>query len=330
MRFHVWVYTSLLVLAVSQTVAQYGTIAFGSTNRPIFDVRSVWHPLAVDVLNGAPLYGPTTWDNKPPLFQYVNLAAEATGYYLLAFYLAVGIANGIGAVLLWRLVRRHIDWRLATLAAVLYVGSIPLLFGVHIGPRSFAIPLLLAALSVDRGVLVGGLLGAATLFTQFAALATPAVIWWWVRGRPRHEQGRWVGAFTVGGLAVAVAAYGLLAIVWGPETLRNGLRYTLFAASGYAEKWGGQQSQVLLSGVIFTNIYYLVVPALFGGGAVLQDRDRRAFETLTVALTVSLLLALAVRAGRSYVFLALPFLSTTAALGIGRFLSAVSSRADRS
>jgi len=64
------------------------------------DVRLVWYELAHAVASGTPLYTGVAVDNKPPLFELLNVGAYLTGEYVLTLVLLVGLANGLGAVFL--------------------------------------------------------------------------------------------------------------------------------------------------------------------------------------------------------------------------------------
>ncbi|WP_227377285.1 hypothetical protein [Haladaptatus halobius] len=92
---------ALLGIGCSEALVRYLRILTAQTS-PHPDMTTMWRPVAEAVLAGAPPYLTAPVDNKPPLFEYLNLAVAATNRYLVVFLLLVGLANGAVAYLLWR------------------------------------------------------------------------------------------------------------------------------------------------------------------------------------------------------------------------------------
>ncbi|WP_435147780.1 hypothetical protein [Halobaculum sp. P14] len=54
------------------------------------DLRSVWRPFMQSVVHdNVPMYVHPALDNKPPLFEYLNVLAGLTGEYIAAWHLFI-------------------------------------------------------------------------------------------------------------------------------------------------------------------------------------------------------------------------------------------------
>lgn len=317
-------------LGMFMLIGQWGMISFGHTGQTQFfiDARGVWKPLGENVLrNGAPLYGINQWDNKPPVWQFLNLAVTASGFYYLVFYSLVGLAHGIGAYLLFVWVRSYENRRIGLVSALLFLGSVPAVFAARINPRPFAEVLILIAVitSTRSGVVSGATLAVATNLSQFSVLATPVVLWHGTRGESRDNQIRYILKFGGAALAVGVLAFAPVAIVWGTDALVYAIQYSVLSIGSY-----GSTSSVVVSPLYtisghvahFTRIYYLIFPAIVGILSFFRS-DRQWTDILGQSILYSavLLLPLFVRPGGIYLYPPLPFIAVLATIGLQDILA---------
>lgn len=139
--------TVLQVSMIAVGLFQMGISAFDTLyfDRELAaDVSGVWIPFANKVLAGGAPYL-AHWDNKPPLFQFVNILAAATDHYVLFFYITMGLANGIAAVLLWRVCRQFGYDRIGLVAGFIFLAFMAI-SSFRINPRQYANVLMLLAL----------------------------------------------------------------------------------------------------------------------------------------------------------------------------------------
>lgn len=232
--------TILLLTAVTETAARYLQVQFSAVEiHP--DARVVWRPLAEAVLRGNPLYVREAVDNKPPLFEFLNIAVAGTGEYVAVFLLLVGLANGFTAILLWQLLTHHHHNLLGALAACIFLIAAPLVKGHAINVRSFAILGMLLALSCDRAVLRGGLVACATLFSQYSIIIAPVLIYDGFKSSLTHSRRRgyqWMIWFSISAIGVGVGSFGLLYVLWGSESLIAGLYQSFGVAGRYFTVYG--------------------------------------------------------------------------------------------
>jgi len=202
-----------------------------------FNTAEVWWPLAREVLAGGAPYL-AHWDNKPPLFQFVNVGVAALSggnltLYLLAFWLLVGVANAATAVLLWRWLAGRGFERAGLVAALVYVCFLTVGNGHQIDPRPFANCCLVYGFVTTDRYRSGAAVAAAGLLTQFALLALPVVLWYRIR-RSGMAATRYALGFWMAGGAVLVASFGAVALRWGGEAALAGVRYSYLSAGRYA------------------------------------------------------------------------------------------------
>lgn len=112
----------LAVLCFGKAAVRY--VQVGSPEDLFFDAREVWYPLSQAVLAGERLYVDVP-DNKPPLFQFLNLGVAATDAYVPTFLFLLGLANLATAVLVYRWYASHDDPGVDVLAAFLLVLALP-------------------------------------------------------------------------------------------------------------------------------------------------------------------------------------------------------------
>lgn len=207
------------------------------------DYTNVWHPTALAVLDGAALYIPPAVDNKPPLFQFLNLLVHLTPRPAISFLILIGICNLITAILLywWVDARFSVSSRFALLVAYIYVLALPLVAGTTIQTRSFTMVALFLALLTARGsvlhercrgFLQGALIAIGGLFTQWAVVGIPVLAYAGLLEREfftRRDTVIWLASFASAGLATVALSYVLVALVWGVDAAIYGVEYTVFA-----------------------------------------------------------------------------------------------------
>lgn len=319
----------LLALTLAQTFLRMVRLAL-TPDRVFDDAFKRWIPIANEVFTGTPLYTADAIDNKPPLFQYLNLAVGATDVWFL-WFAVIGAANGLAAYLLYRWVAADRDRGGAegVVAALLFVAALPVVWGTYINARSPALPLVLLAVRSRRGWVSGASIAAAGLFTQYAALGIIPLVYRRMRGAVRDRQAwRWLGAFVAAGLGTAALAYGSLFVVWGPASFVEGIQQTLTTAVGELQHQQARNALVSPAGWIrglamrVRTLSYLLLPAGFALGCrtlrLIAPRPRTG-DTLPKGdgvlgvFAVVYLLALGIKSLGYYWLLALPFLAALAA-----------------
>ena len=294
------------------------------------DAFLVWKPLAEAVLSGTPLYRQRALDNKPPFWLFQQVLAEASGHYFAVNLLLVGLANAAIALCIWYLVDRSASIRVdGFLAAVLFLVAVPVV-AAQISNKNAAVLFVLLALVFSRPIRVGGLLAAGALFAQQVVFAIPAVAWI-VGVRRSDAPGRWLVRFAVAGVGLVALAYGLVGIVWGPESAIRGLE--LAAGQGgpgatgstyFLSGMGREQSLLVNPGqwlystyVVLHSVFFLIVPAVVGVALAVRGSGSGTASVERQFLIVGgfLALSLAIRPYRNYWVLLLPSLAVLASAG---------------
>jgi hypothetical protein len=286
------------------------------------DVRLVWRPLARAVAGGTALYTPGATDNKPPLFELLNLLAYLTDHYLVVLTLAVGLANGVAATCLWRACAVRGRVRIGGLGALLFLWTLPLVNGAAINVRSFTVALLLFGL-VSRHPLVRGFaVGCALCVSQHAAFVVPVVAYDGYRCAGRSLA--WVGRF-LGALAGAVlAAFGTVLAVWGGASLAGAVHATVGSAGPYLlaygpSVWISTATWTLITLRMHLRLWVVLAFAVWGGWLTWRRATRASGwgpAHLLLSLLVALSLPLVVRPFVTYWLYPLPVASVLAAAGV--------------
>jgi len=221
----------LVGVGALQTSTRYLRIMFGGAEwEPNF--ANVWRPLAEELHDGGSLYLNGMGDNKPPLFEMLNFALGEFPNYGLIFLLLTGMANGIVALLLWKLISTEYgDWY-GLLAAGIWLLTLPHVNGTHINVRSFALVGLLSALLVDRALWRGIAIGVAGLFSQYAVLFVPILAWDSIRKLDVKNRMRWLFSFGSGGAVTLVVSFGIVGLLWGPRAILAGLNWSYGIPTG--------------------------------------------------------------------------------------------------
>jgi len=319
----------LFVFAWIQSLHRYLTVEYGRASKH-WDVLIVWQPLADTLLDGGQLYLGTAVDNKPPLFELLNVAVGATGHYYPVFLFLVGTANGLSAVLLVRFLRRQDMGREGIVTAVLFLAALPLIDGTIVNVRSFALVGVLAALWSRDPVLRGGAVAVAGMFSQYAFLAAPALVYDGVSPDGALPRRHWIARFAVALVAVVVSSFGVVAVLWGSEAAVAGIEQSFGNALEYTARDGiGVRSPlaapVVWAGYLYNTgvrIAFVLIPA-FAGVVTVADRTRRTRAwgppQLLLALAVLFTLPLVVRALPFYWVLPLPFYAALAAVALAQW-----------
>lgn len=319
--------TLLVALGLIQTLGRHFRILLTPVEMDP-DPRNAWHPIAQEVLSGTPLYvGPAT-HGKPPLLHLLNIAVAATGHYQLVFLLLVGLVNGVAAILLWQFLTRRYTRRIGIVAAILFLGTLPIVNGIHINNKSFAVMFILLALLQSQSLWAGGSLATAALFSRYAVFAIPVIAWENVHDRTGGHRRRWIAGFVAGGFGVVALSFALVGVVFGEEALVRAVELSLLLqAEGGPQStpWRFFSSPVRYVGKIgrtATFLLHLVVPTAYYLARRRSDLLSREWNLtkFQTGLLVSMLLPFFTREYLKYWVLSLPYFAAFAALGISTFL----------
>lgn len=324
----------LLSTGLGLSIERYSNLTWGNAlSNP--DVSRVFFPIAEGVAAGGRLYGPGLADNKPPVWQLLNVAAYESGEYPLVLLLCVGLANGLTAVLLWHWLSRTARSPIPILASVLFLVTLPLVGGHHINSRPFALLFLVGAFVVTGPVKRGVTMAIATLFNAYTALFVPVVLW---RIRRDSYSSGPIGAsakYLASGAVTGLTVFGGIGLVWGMESVwaafawSFGLPLTegattaaVHPAADMPHSYLGQTWLIShpfrwlsYGGTVGLQLAVVFVLALAGLARRPLLGSTDLSQTMTVALGAATL-PLFFRTYEQYWILPLPFLATFAALGV--------------
>ncbi|WP_231188743.1 hypothetical protein [Haladaptatus sp. DYF46] len=287
------------------------------------------------MLAGKPIYVRPAIDNKPPLFELLNITVAATGHYLLVFFVLVGCANAAIAILLWRICIQHDASRVGLMAGFLFLMSVPVAGGTVINVRSFAIAGIILSLSVSNPVARGASIAVAGLFSQYAVFAIPALVYDRLRELDRESGIKWLASFAFAGLGVVAITFAFVYVVWGEASFNGAIYWSFGAAKKYTtnsvvpsligdtSQWMNALYHEALNHLVIIVPAVTVVQLAFST----RDAERPILSTnapvmTTALLAVSMTLPLFVRAYRAYWLYPLPFLALLAATGYQEFFTA--------
>ncbi|WP_227356789.1 hypothetical protein [Haladaptatus salinisoli] len=319
---------ALLGVGCFEALVRYLEILTTSAS-PHPDVTTTWRPVAEAVLAGTPLYLTASVDNKPPLFEYLNLAVAATNRYLGVFLLLVGLANGTVAYLLWRVHAESGRSVVGLAGGVLFLAAVPLVNGHAVNARSFTLVGMLLALRLRRAT-CGLAVASAGLLSQYGALAAPAVLCDRLASdaAERRPPGRLRWGVRFVGVAVAAAAVGYASVflVWGEAAFAASLDRTLWASRRYVFEWtpslwNGTETWAALHRRTALTLWHLLSLAAVGVLVVVRrgfgvGRGRWSPERRTFVFAASFCLPLFVRPFPTYWVYLLPWLATLSAVGL--------------
>jgi hypothetical protein len=308
----------LILLGIALALVEWGTHTFGTTTGPWpSDATQVWVPFAQDVLAGARPYV-DVWDNKPPLWTYLSIAAEGTGYWYLTVLCAQGLGAGVGASIVYKYLSFYETEWIAKAGSFLLITASPLAHFYWIDPRTIALPFVLAAVLVyyDRPIVSGALLGIGTLWIQFSIFAAPLVlIRCWVESELRPK---FILKAGFAGAATLTIGYSTL-MFWGIETAVTGVRTTLFAAGSYSTD---KISSSLLSQPVrwlASTVAHTVPLAIFLGPAaygLFKSSKKWNTVNLPTIAAATFSIQLLIRPGADFLVLIIPWIAIISAVGI--------------
>lgn len=314
-RRHLWA-GLLLLLGFLQGLFRYLQLSLGPKTLFV-DAAGVWLPLARQVAEGQALYTGSALDNKPPLFEFLNLAIYFTGHYTLVFTLLIGVANAASALLIWRLLADYGRGRAGALTALVVLGVLPFLGGLTINVRSLALPFVLLSLLSRRSVVAGGALALGGLFSQYAVLAAPGVLAVHLR-RPASPTRAYVrvGAFCVAGLVTAAFWFAAVGVIYSFDAMVNAMIWSAGLGDNYltmSQKHSPFHTPLLYAADfvrLFVHLPYVFVPAAIGFWRAKCDFRERSWSVEGVLATMAVLLgvSLLVRSFWVYWILPMPFL----------------------
>jgi hypothetical protein len=313
----------LLTLGCAQATVRYLRLAVGYAD-PHPDVRTTWEPVAQAVLSGTPLYLGDAIDNKPPLFEYLNVAVALSDAYLANFLLLVGVANACVGVLLWRLAVRDGRPLVGVYAGLVYVVAAPLALGDAVNVRTFSLVFVLAAVLARRASVSGGLVGGAVLISQYALLALPGSCYCRLRSERTGDAIRWVVRSGLVFAGVLTAGFVSVSLIWGPTAFVASIRWSVLSAERYVIEWGPSlwtRSGVWLSMHVATATRLVVVLVLASVGSLSVGRRLRRGTALTgdmrtLCFAALFCVPLVVRSFPTYWLYPLPWFSMLAVDGL--------------
>jgi len=282
------------------------------------DAAEVWYPVAKSVLSGTPLYTGAAVDNKPPLWEIVNLLVASTGHYVPVFQILIGLVNGVTAVLLYRYLRDEWSFHTGLVGAFLFFAFVFVINGTVVNVRSLTSMAVLGAFIVEQPFWTGLLLGTSGMISQFAIFALPGLAIY-----QYNDAESWTDLFLFGIGLVLVPVFSFLAVlaIWGKDSFLNAIFWSVGSASQYTAgiSHAGQAQPSLLHNQVFYVGYLfnvsvksaaLLIPAAF---LVAQYRRDGRIQWIVVLL-LSMSLPLLIRSFPAYWMYPLPWLSMLSAI----------------
>jgi len=309
-------------VSLVQVAHRYLEITIGTRN-PIVDASEVWVPLASRVLSGAPLYVRPAVDNKPPLWQFVNIGWEITGHYYAAALLTIGLFNAAAAWLIYRLLSDSGREGQGAVAGLLFLSVLPMLHGTHVNVRSLAVVFLLLAFRYKSAVFQGVMVACAALISQYGVLVLPALLLDWFESDTETYSS--ISRITVGGFATVAAVFGAVGVIWGPIPMENAVYWSFGIAGEYAAEsqaspfvnpylWAQYVSDELIG------LVHFYIPAGIGLALVSTPLSKSNSQRPIALAAVLLSLPLLLRGYGYYWIYPAPFLSILAAKTYARVL----------
>lgn len=304
-----WVVILLMAGAAAVTMLRYVRAVIREPNIP-YDYPT-WHHVANVVLDGTPLYVHPAVDNKPPLFELLQIGAAATGNHLFALFALTALVN-MGIVAVTYVLGSDYSQTTARVAALFVTASLPAMDGIIPTVRAFGVLFLLFAILSRGPYRTGALVAVAGQFTQFAVFALPWFIY-------RHRDTDWLARAAVAGIAVTGGSYALVGGLWGLESIIGAVDMTILNAWDYSSRplsnpfyeTGRYVGQLL--NVVSATIF-LQVPFAIG---LLRGDDTRRLGLLSILLLTPLL----IKSFPHYWLLPLPFMAIIGAREIESWVS---------
>lgn len=291
------------------------------------DVSEVWIPFANAVLEGGILYL-SHWDNKPPLFHFLNIIAAASGHYLLVFYLTIGLANGVAAILIWRFCNKYGYDAIGLVAAIIFLAFMSI-SSFRINPRQYATVLIFMAILSTNALRSGIYIASAGLFSQFSALMIPAILWF--RYRKVENFPYWFGMFILAGMGTVLFVFGIVAFIWNIEAAITGFKYSFLSSSEYVARYGQRDISIYADPIgwlynthkMLRSWRLLQIGAIAGSGVVLitEEYNRSGFGTMVVICALLSFFQMTIRPAPVYSVAWTPFFAILTTITIDRALS---------
>lgn len=317
-----WTVRVFAVFAVLWASVRFLQIRYSDQDL-LHDAGTIWLPLAENIFKGGQLYGELP-DNKPPLFQFVNLVTYGSGEYVLFMLLLVGLANGIIILLTGYHFRRKSRPGTAVIAAIAcFLLIAPL--GTIVNNKSLGTAILLSATLTASPITIGFLFAGAIGMAQQLIIALPAVIWYQTK---RHELTmsdiKLTITITFVGLTVQYLAVWAL---WGWNSLVAGIEQTIFvvfdyslASSQFQTNGGVLSSPTLwlrrISDVMLSHSLIFSIATVGLISIILSWNRRTDVDRFWTLFTISLLPVLLIRAYRHYWILLAAGIGALFAIGV--------------
>ncbi len=312
-----------LATSSMSALVRYLRIRLGSA-APHHDVQTTWRPISETVAAGTPLYTGEAIDNKPPLFEYLNLVVAVTDRYLLVFLLLVAVANAAIAVALWRFHARKERHLCGLLAGIFFLATVPLVHAHAINVRSFSLVAVLGAFAFSGPIKSGSALAVAGLFSQYSYLAIPVILHDHISEEENRHQIRLSGRF-IGALVCGVGVgYASVSFIWGWQSLTGALYWSLGFARTYVFVWGPSlwtNPGTWLAMHMSVAVWLTPLLALASVGALTVARKARSssntrlWGSRELSLCLVFAIPLLIRSLPTYWLYPLPWLASLGALG---------------
>ena len=324
----------LVSIGVFEALVRFLRITVGGAS-PHTDVTTTWQPFAKATLSGTPLYLADVADNKPPLFEYLNLAVGLTDNYLLVFLVIVGLVNSAIAYLLWRTHAERGSHTLGIVVGLVFLLAVPLVNGHAINVRTFMLAGVLLAVRFRSAAASGVAIAAAGLMSQYAVFALPGVLLDRFRRLPRARWSRWVAGFGLAAGAAVSLCYLSVYLLWGEPSLLASIRWSVGSAERYVfdwtpSLWNGTATWLKLHLPTVGRLSVLIALGVLGAARTVRgwslDDRRRTLNERAILFVGLLSLPLLVRPFRTYWLYPLPWLATLSTPGlfvVGRRLKLV-------
>jgi len=289
--------------------------------------HEVWRRVGETILGGVAPYVQPAVDNKPPLVQIYSAVAVASGQYLVAWLALVTLAVAVVAYSLYRFGEAHGEADVGLVAGILFLSALPGLQLLGANPRVVAVAGMTVALAARQRACSGVALGFGALWSQYAVVAVPGVVWYRHRVLNESLQDvlRWFGVV----MLTVVFGYACIGLLWGWESLAGAVYWSILLTPLYvvgAESSALTQTSAryslfeaplfslgMLTYFIVFRSLFISVPALISISK-LWDDDYLWLGPVCALVMIGLL-PFVVRAFTYYALFALPAACLLAAVG---------------
>lgn len=322
---------ALFSIGLLEALVRLLRIEFGEMS-PHTDVTTTWRPFARETLSGTPLYLADVADNKPPLFEYLNLAISLTDNYLAVFLVVVGLVNGGIAYLLWRTHAERGHHAVGVAVGVVFLSAVPLVRGHAVNVRTFMLAGVLLAVRFRSAIASGVAIAVAGLMSQYAVFALLGIAFDRLRRLPRTQWSGWLSRFALAAGTAVSLCYFSVYLIWGEASLLASIHWSVSSAERYVfdwtpSLWSGTTTWVRLHIEMMGRLAVLLVLGAVGTlytvrGSFLDSHQQRLNERAMLFLGV-FSVPLFVRPFPTYWLYPLPWLatlSTTGLLAVGQRL----------